>query len=411
MQVLKGGGFVIGVGRKKHWGLLTLVLLLLTPVLASSTQAFHLEGKLLISEAVTNLKPAQFEVWEPIFIQNAEEFASYGFPGNGTESNPYIIERLNISTVGETCIWIQDVDVSFVIRNCRIHNQRTSFPTIRLTNVQNATIEENSIIGGFEGIHGSQTRNLQILDNTICDGASGLSFSNSLNITAEGNSVYRHTIGVALSNTSQCLFSTNRIYGNTHAGFMVDHTSSNNSILSNIFGWNDIRTFSSINAEDNGNNNTWLANAWSDYASPGPYGVSGVANSQDALPTLVLDREAPIINSPDDIVMGEGNDVNVTWYPRDAFPLEYTIRMNAVTLSTGAWFENEYTVNLRNLEPGDYTLTLSVADGSGNTSDDIVEISVLYVIFLDIATELVAYASALSVVLFLVILCLLKKRT
>ncbi|MFW9862694.1 MAG: right-handed parallel beta-helix repeat-containing protein [Candidatus Thorarchaeota archaeon] len=402
---------MLGVGRKKQGLLLTLVLLLLTPVLASSFQSFHLGEKKLVSEAVTNLKLAQYEDWEPIIIQNADDLASYGFPGNGTELNPYVIERLNISTLDETCIWISDVNVSFAIRNCRIQSQRTSFPTIRLTNIENVTIEENIILGGFDGIRGTWTKNLRILNNTICDGGNGLRFINSFNITAEDNSVYRNAVGVVLSNTSQCVFSTNRIYGNTHAGFMVDYASSLNAFLSNIVGWNDIRTFTSINAEDYGNNNMWQANAWSDYASPGPYNVGGESNSQDSFPTLLLDREAPVTNSPEDVKMGEADNKNVTWHPRDAYPLEYTIRRGALTISRGVWLENEYTVDLRDLEVGDYILMLSVEDGSGNTTDDIVEVSVLYEPFKDIATELVAYASALSVVLFLVTLCLLKRRT
>ncbi|MFW9886944.1 MAG: right-handed parallel beta-helix repeat-containing protein [Candidatus Thorarchaeota archaeon] len=400
----------MGAGRKKQWLLLALVLLLLTPVLASSAQSSYLRREAVALDAMADVMPAQYEDWEPIRIQNDDDFASYGFPGDGTEANPYIIERLSISTFDETCIWISDVNVSFVIRNCRIYNNRTSYPTIRLTNIQNGTIEKNIIIGGFEGIHGSQTRNLRILENVICDGANGLRFITSLNITAEGNSVYRHALGVVLTNTSQCLFSANRIYGNTHVGFTVDNTSSYNTFLSNDIGWNDIRTFSSMNAEDNGNNNTWQTNSWSDYASPGPYNVSGDSNSQDFLPTLLIDREGPTINSPNDIVMGEGSTINVTWYPIDAFPLEYIIRMNAEPTSIGAWFEHGYSINLQDLEPGDYTLSISVVDGSGNTTNDIVEVSVLYVFLADIGTELVAYASALSVLLFLAILCLLKRR-
>ena len=400
-----------GVGRKKQWLLPTLVLLLFTPVLASSAQSFYLRGGSVVLDAMTEFMPAQYEDWGPIFIENADDFEVYGFPGDGTGSNPYIIEKLNVSTLEDPCIWISDVNVSFVIRNCRIHNQGTSYPAIRLTNVQNGTVEENIIIGGFEGIHGSQTRNLRILENIICDGAKGLGFITSLNITTEGNSVYRDTVGVALTNTSRCFFSANKIYGNTHAGFMVDNTSSNNTFLSNDIGWNDIRTFSSMNAEDNGNNNTWHDNSWSDYASPGPYNVSGYSNAQDLLPTLLIDREGPIINSPGDIVMGEGDARNVTWYPRDVFPLEYIIRIDAESTSTGAWFDDEYSVNLGDLEPGDYTLIISVADGSGNATDDIVQVSVLYVPFKDIGTELVAYASALSLVLFLAVLCLLKRRS
>jgi hypothetical protein len=332
-----------------------LVLLLLTPVLAASAQSVYLERESLSLEAGTDFRPAQFEEMGPITIQDAADFVRYGFPGNGTGSNPYIIERLNITTLGEACIQIHNVNVSFVIRNCILDNQRASFhAVVELANVQNGTIEDNIIIAGVEGIRVSQSANLWILDNTICNSGSGLRLVSSLNITASGNSVYRHSLGVVLFN--------------------------------------------------------WNANLWSNYASPGPHNITGDSNSQDLFPVLLIDREGPIINSPNDIVMGEGSNVNVTWFPIDAFPYEFTIHENAVATGIGAWINNEFIVNLRNLEPGDYTLSISVEDGSGNTTDDIVEVSVLFVILGDIGTELVAYASVLSIVLFLVVLCLLKRR-
>jgi hypothetical protein len=87
---------VLGAGRNTKKLLLPLALLLLTPVLAASAQSFYHERESLSLDTVTDFRPAQFEEMEPIIIQDSADFVSYGFPGDGTESNPYIIERLNI---------------------------------------------------------------------------------------------------------------------------------------------------------------------------------------------------------------------------------------------------------------------------------------------------------------------------
>ncbi|MHA2209385.1 MAG: NosD domain-containing protein [Candidatus Thorarchaeota archaeon] len=411
--VLKGGGFVLGAGRKKHCVLLALVLLLLTPFAATSASLILDERKMTASNSISDFTPAQLEERGPIIIQNDADFVNYGFPGNGTESNPFVIEGLNISSEEASCISISNVIVSFVLRNCILRNAQALNPVIWLLFVHNSTIEDNIIIGGSEGILGLQTSKFAIRGNTICDSTHGLRFSNSLNITVLGNSIYRNSIGVDLDSTSQCFFSTNRIYANRRfaaAGFRVDETSDFNTFTSNLVGWNYWGIVSN-NAMDDGSNNTWFGNSWSDYSSPGPYNISGESYSQDILPSLLVDMEAPWIIAPEDIVMGEGSPVNISWRPRDAFPLEYSLHINAQSINEGTWIYDEFGFNLQNLEPGDYDIILSVTDGSGNSTEDIVFVSVLYVILGDIGTELVAYASALSVVGLLMVLCLFKRRS
>jgi parallel beta-helix repeat protein len=402
---------VPGVGKKEQGLFLALALILLAPFPAISARSIFNENKLSASVTIGDLSPSQYDDSEPIIIQNEADFISYGFSGNGTLSSPYLIEGLNISTRGETCITIADVNVSFTIRNCFFRNDRASYPVLWLLNVFYSTIEYCVTIGGSEGILGSLTRNLTILGNTICDGTHGLRFINSINVTVEENSIYSNSRGVELVHSSHCLFSNNRIYGNSLRGLNVDESSTNNSILSNLIGWNEITAIYSHNAQDDGGNNTWSGNSWSDYVAPEPYNITGEAQSQDLLPTRLIDVEAPIINAPADIIMGEGSQVNVSWYPIDAFPSQYWVRMNAIVISQGAWVNDEFTLSLQDLEPGDYDLFLSVADASGNITEDYVFVSVLFVILGDIGTELVAYASALSVALFLLVICLFKKRS
>jgi len=48
----------------------------------------------------------------------------YGFQGSGSGSNPYIIENLSIVSSGY-CIFIRNVEASFIIRNCQLKSSLT----------------------------------------------------------------------------------------------------------------------------------------------------------------------------------------------------------------------------------------------------------------------------------------------
>lgn len=62
----------------------------------------------------------------PIIIQNEDNFTDYGFSGNGSEFNPFVIENLNISSFSpskSSGILIEGTSSFFVIRNCLIYNR------------------------------------------------------------------------------------------------------------------------------------------------------------------------------------------------------------------------------------------------------------------------------------------------
>ena len=55
----------------------------------------------------------------PIVIANDDVFESYGFPGDGSEENPYRIENYNITTTDKICISVSGYTTKhFTIQNC-----------------------------------------------------------------------------------------------------------------------------------------------------------------------------------------------------------------------------------------------------------------------------------------------------
>ena len=74
---------------------------------------------------VISVLPAIHVMHDPIAIWGDADLiaqaADEGWDGNGTESNPYIIQWLEISTSG-TCIWIRDVTLHLIIWNCTFYS-------------------------------------------------------------------------------------------------------------------------------------------------------------------------------------------------------------------------------------------------------------------------------------------------
>ncbi len=83
----------------------------------------------------------------PIVIDDDSDFATQGWPGSGTEADPYVIEGLNITTEG-TCIDIRSTTVYFVIRNCLLVSTGTdSQYVIYLRGVSHGRVESSTLIG------------------------------------------------------------------------------------------------------------------------------------------------------------------------------------------------------------------------------------------------------------------------
>lgn len=93
--------------------------------------------------------------------------------GNGTLSNPYIIENLTINANGakKSCIEIINSNVHFIVRNCYFYNTSTSGAY-------------------YAGINLQDTLYGKIFNNIIQDVASGVYFWRSDNLTISNNYVY-----------------------------------------------------------------------------------------------------------------------------------------------------------------------------------------------------------------------------
>jgi len=192
--------------------------------------------------------------------------------GNGTYSEPYIIEDLVIDGGGlESCIWIKDSNVYFKIENCTLFNSGESYNDagIRLEYVNNGQLIDNNCSSSYNGIYFSNSNNISISGNTVNKNIWGmyLTYGNFNNISGNiansnichgmylghnnfnnisGNIACNNTCdGISLWASENNIISGNIAINNTYNGIHLD-AGENNTISGNIMngsglglqGWN-----------------------------------------------------------------------------------------------------------------------------------------------------------------------------
>ncbi len=178
-----------------------------------------------------------------IRINSDSEFAQIaqqeGWPGDGSENDPYIIEGYEIDAQGEgNCIYIGNTTVHFIIRNCYLHNASwQSSPYfvgagITLYNVINGIIENNTCSGNDDGIFLYSSSNNTIINNTCSDISN---YGIYLDYSSNNNTVFKNFCnhnykGIFLYCSNNNIISNNTV--NDSDDYAIDLISSNNNTIS-----------------------------------------------------------------------------------------------------------------------------------------------------------------------------------
>ncbi len=166
---------------------------------------------------------AAYTQHSPIVITSNSDFATQGWPGSGTEADPYVIEGLNITST-DTCISISGTTVYFVIRGCLLRS--SSAHGVNLYNVRNGRIENNTISNvPWHGVRIYDSQNNTVLNNTISGCSYGVYIGHST-----GNILVNNTIsdnldsGVNLYFSSDNTLLNNRFHNNGIVFSVLDST-------------------------------------------------------------------------------------------------------------------------------------------------------------------------------------------
>lgn len=226
---------------------------------------------------------------DPIHIQGNAAFlstaATEGWIGNGSASNPIIIEGLNLIPDGHRAFDLIDTDLHFVFRNNQIvgpYSLIGVFPIPEFINVENGNITFNTILNPGHGFELLNCKNMVIQNNfvnrtqmyamAIAEGdhliirentftnciLNTINVKDSANITIENNLLANgKEAGVILFNTDDTLINSNQIENNSGDGIDITFGSDYNNISANLIRWNG---GSGIYIDTGSSNNIVLAN-------------------------------------------------------------------------------------------------------------------------------------------------------
>ncbi len=342
-------------------------ILFLLILISSTTTPPAINTKIYDDAKLQALQGDRYTQHDPIAILNNSDFSRLGFLGSGTYEDPYIIEGLYVEN-DDRCIWIANTNSFVRIQNCFLLGVALDV-SLRLENVTNCVFKDCIIEGTAIGIYLFQCASVDILDSMIvgANGAGIWAEYCDYDIVISNNRIFECIKGIYLENSSDCIIDYNHIYCNFEFGIHLSAGTEFNTIGQNSIGWNGGR-INVRNAIDEGNNNNWDGNRWSDYRSDyASYFIPGSAFAFDNDPVLLNDSSAPVIavSEIDRVVQGN-TSAFLSWTIAEEFPISYEMYQNSAIVDEGHLIWDIITYPLGSLSTGIYNFTIVARDAIGN---------------------------------------------
>ena len=177
---------------------------------------------------------------EPILINNDTYFASLGFPGNGTENDPYIIENYNITATDDCSIRIEYTTAYFIIRNCYLQAGFLQSSIYLREIADNTSVIENNICIGnkisvSDCIDIIETGRTTIVNNYCTDGSNGIyaQYNSGPIYIADNTCVNNSVRGIYVRYSPSAIIQNNTCNNNGNQGIIIKNSDS--SVISDNF--------------------------------------------------------------------------------------------------------------------------------------------------------------------------------
>jgi parallel beta-helix repeat protein len=231
--------------RERTVIILCLTLIVLCPLTATNScidNSSRNHNQRIVNDF--SFRESSYEESPLIHISNDSDFASQAMAnlwnGNGSVSDPYIIEGLNITTIGSFAIHIGNTTVYFEIRGCLIIGGTTG---ILLENVTHAKVWNTTIRYSLNsGILILESNNVKVTNNTIV-GISGIGdediaglYSLGSNHCEFSNNTIEAVIGwnILIDYSHNCSITDNNLSTAYYDGIRLRDSSENNITLNEI---------------------------------------------------------------------------------------------------------------------------------------------------------------------------------
>ncbi|MBN2230092.1 MAG: right-handed parallel beta-helix repeat-containing protein [Candidatus Thorarchaeota archaeon] len=158
--------------------------------------------------------PSSYIPHESIIIRNNSDFASQGWPGSGVPNDPYIIEKLNV-TSDRNCIDIRNTTVYFEIYDCLLtHAGDSRTEGILLVNVTHGKIINCSAELHLYAFHFWNCSDCTAMNNTARDNYGGFYCYESSNCTMNNNTANDNSYGFDILASSSLTIRNNTLNNN-----------------------------------------------------------------------------------------------------------------------------------------------------------------------------------------------------
>lgn len=177
-------------------------------------------------------------IHDPISLTNNTQLESQatteGWPGNGTDDNPYIIENYIISGPASG-IYLININKYVVIRNVLLQSTAVyNGQGFQLINCENIKIENSELKYWAQAAYITDSRKCQLDYNSIVDSMYGIQIYNSKFLSIEGNSFEKLQAILQFTNVSESDISRNIVSDITSAPVFLMLNSKEITIFGNI---------------------------------------------------------------------------------------------------------------------------------------------------------------------------------
>jgi parallel beta-helix repeat protein len=175
--------------------------------------------------------PAPLQPHSPIRIGSDADFANQGWPGNGTQEDPYVIRDLNI-TEGLDCIQIRNTRVHFIVANCWVER---GLQGVLLYNVTNGFIANTTCTTYDYGVRLVLSESIELFNNTCINTYKGISVRDSNSIMIINNTCFNADFGLMIFDSVSTEIINNTIKNSRYFGCEIypvyDNILANNSLV------------------------------------------------------------------------------------------------------------------------------------------------------------------------------------
>ena len=160
--------------RKTACTILLAILVLQPVVLVSTSILGHGITKsetqrFFAQDAGSRLEPHEYTDHVPVLIDDPGDWTDQGWPGAGTTGDPYVIAGLRIQfDIGVPLITIHNQDVYFIIRDCLLIQNSTSYAAIEIENTTHARVEYTTVYSEYFGLLLTRANNT-VMDHVFAE--------------------------------------------------------------------------------------------------------------------------------------------------------------------------------------------------------------------------------------------------